>query len=436
MNLKSRLFIIFGSIIYFFLLQYTYVYIITPQHEYYGFVNNSPSIFWIIVAFILAVLPSIWLPIKCDRPSKLVYLFLYIVNYVPLILVPYYTLNMDEKMIFAFSFTLFLSFSALGFHYKVKLLKIKSLHVNKTVFWIFIFLMSAFFYFLIIRFYGFNINIISLLDVYDVRGDFREISSQSSPIARYAILWQANVINVFFIIYGLITKRASLISLGVIGQLFIFSITGWKSVFFSILLIIAVLYLVKLLKNFGVRFITSVTSFMLISILVYYFFNSDFLVSVFIRRMILLPGLISGYFYEFFSINPKAYLGHSIFSSFINYPYSSTPPIVVGEHYWGQSIITANANANIWADGYANFGYIGMVLFSILLGFILWIYDSISSKINFKIAVLMLCIPAFSLSNSALLTTILTHGIGLTILLLYLMPNEIKISIEKYKYKF
>jgi hypothetical protein len=152
--------------------------------------------------------------------------------------------------------------------------------------------------------------------------------------------------------------------------------------------------------------------------------------------MILLPGLISGYFYEFFSINPKAYLGHSIFSSFINYPYSSTPPIVVGEHYWGQSIITANANANIWADGYANFGYIGMVLFSILLGFILWIYDSISSKINFKIAVLMLCIPAFSLSNSALLTTILTHGIGLTILLLYLMPNEIKISIEKYKYKF
>jgi len=80
------------------------------------------------------------------------------------------------------------------------------------------------------------------------------------------------------------------------------------------------------------------------------------------------------------------------------------------------------SNANLWADAYANFGYVGIIVFSLLLAVVLWLYDSVAFGRDKRLAALAIGLPAFALANTGLLTALLTNGIGLVMLLVYLMP--------------
>ena len=82
-----------------------------------------------------------------------------------------------------------------------------------------------------------------------------------------------------------------------------------------------------------------------------------------------------------------------------------------------------DANANIWADAYANFGYAGILCFTLLLAILLWLYDSMAVNRDMRLAALAIGLPAFALANGGLLTSLLTNGIVLAMLLMYLMPS-------------
>jgi hypothetical protein len=63
-----------------------------------------------------------------------------------------------------------------------------------------------------------------------------------------------------------------------------------------------------------------------------------------------------------------------------------------------------------------------MFVFTILLAGVLWLYDSVSAGKRLGYAVFLLAMPTFSLTNSALLTCLATHGLGLAIVLAALLP--------------
>ena len=75
-------------------------------------------------------------------------------------------------------------------------------------------------------------------------------------------------------------------------------------------------------------------------------------------------------------------------------------------------------------SSFANFGYAGLVGFTLLLALVLWLYDSMAAGRDRRVAVLVISLPAFALANAGLLTSLLTHGIGLAMLLVYVMPAE------------
>src|SRR5262249_51267030 len=122
----------------------------------------------------------------------------------------------------------------------------------------------------------------------------------------------------------------------------------------------------------------------------------------------------------------KMLLSHSILGSLFDNPYGSQPPIIIGNLYfpsWG-----TYANANFWADGFANFGIWGVFTFTAVLGGVFWLYDSITIDLDLRLAALMLVMPAISLSNGGLLTCLLTHGLGFACLVMYYLPNQIHAS--------
>jgi hypothetical protein len=273
----------------------------------------------------------------------------------------------------------------------------------------------------LIKTFGLHIQFLSLSDIYVIRTEFQETLQQSSPVVAYAIGWQAYVINPLLMAAGLTNRRVSWVIISIAGQLLIYSISGFRSVYFSVILMPYLLWTMKDRKLFAVKLASTWLGIFLFAGALKLLGWSQALVALVGERMTAIPGLLTAYYYDFFSSHPKVMLGHSIFKNLVDYPYAVEPRRLVGYMYFHD--VGMSANANLWADAYANFGYPGTVCFTALLAAVLWLFDSAASGRDLRIAALSIALPAMALANAGLLTSLLTHGIGLTTLLVYLMPS-------------
>jgi hypothetical protein len=157
----------------------------------------------------------------------------------------------------------------------------------------------------------------------------------------------------------------------------------------------------------------------------YWLVDDTWISSLFTRRVLLVPAQLSFLYYDFFSENDSTFLSqHQIFRNFINYPYHLDPSHLMGEIYFGKP--TMGACSGIYSDAFMNFGFLGFILWAFLLTAILKIVDSFSKNKKKTITIAAIAMPAFLLGNSALLTSLLTHGILLSLLILYLLPKDEK----------
>lgn len=418
-NIKGKIILLLGALIYGGLLTWVYIDLVSPAFAYMGYVYYPTSAPLLILGFTAASLPALWMPVKVERPSQVVYWILYVLVYIPASIIPFYTLTIETEKLVAFSLSLLGAFAILGISTRLPYLPIRRLELPPLLFWLGLALVSAVFYALIIGTYGIRFDLAGLADVYDVREKYKE---SGGGAVSYAIAWQAGVINPLVMAYGLVMRKPGLVAAGLAGQLVIFSITGQKSIFFSLLLNIVLLILLNRRKSgFGTSMLYGASIFTVLCVIADSLLDEMVLVSLFVRRLILTPGLLTGNYFEFFSNNPQVHLAHSIFKSFIDYPYTLKPVYLIGYQYMGSESLAANAN--LWADSYANFGYMGIFVFTMILAVVLWVFDSITRHLEYQIKCLILGIPAFALSNSALLTTLLTHGILLAVVLAFILPS-------------
>ena len=284
--------------------------------------------------------------------------------------------------------------------------------------------MGAALYAFVFANYGVSLELPSLSEVYGQRAEFRE---QVSGLGAYAFFWLAKAINPFLMAKGYLERDTKMFGLGLMGQLVLFSMSGLKSILFSCLLLGGVLItLQKQGRYFGNLIVWGLAVLILVTVSVDYYLGINVTSSLFVRRLLMVPGLNTGYFFDFFSQNPNAFLGHSFLSAIAEYPYEARPALVVGDAYYGHlgRTLETSANVNLWADGYANFGLLGMFMFTAAFVFVLWVMDSLANRKNRSLATLMLAYPAYALINTKLHTSLLTHGIAVVLVILYLLPKN------------
>lgn len=419
-KLLPRFLVILGAIVYLALLNWIYITNISPTYDYFSYTYTPPPLQYSILSWTLAIIPSFWMPLRLKRPSQVVYWLLYVMAYVPSCLIPFFTVRLDPFQVLLLVVVIFLSFAVLGSIYRLPLLPVPRIRIPPLVFWTALFAISAGFYAYIIRLYGFHINFVAFLDVYDLRSQYRESFSESS-LVDYFVNWLANAINPFLIAQGFMRRNLLLLAIGGVGQFILYSTTGYKSVFFSLLYIALLYVLLRITTNrFGTLLLWSFAGLVLLTAIASNLMHSALVAFLLVGRPIITPGLLTGHYFEFFSLNPQVLLSHSILKSFFAYPYPVNPPFLIGIEYFNDP--NTQANANIWADAYSNFGYAGVFIFPCILAGILWLVDSIARNRDLRFAVLMLAMPGFTLSNVPLFTTIMTSGLAFAILLLYTYP--------------
>ena len=211
---------------------------------------------------------------------------------------------------------------------------------------------------------------------------------------------------------------------GALGQLFVFSLSGNKSAVLSPVALLAACLLFRSRRSpAGTTCLLAapvVALAMLALDRLTGSLNGDW-VSLIVRRFLVTPGLLTAGYVQVFDDIEKAKLGHSIFSSSLHYPYAAEPPSLVGAEFFGDPQV--HANANLLADGYANFGYLGIVLACLVLVVLLWTIDDAAVGLPLGFASLLFLMPALALADSGILTTMLTHGFLASALLCAVAPR-------------
>ncbi len=254
-----------------------------------------------------------------------------------------------------------------------------------------------------------------LLSVYEVRADYMQTRG---PLIAYFVPWQANVFNIIILCYGLEKRNYRLLGLVSLAQLLLFGMSGHKSFLLAPILAGGV-FLVWQKKN-AISYILLGASLVAFASYAYFLITGNmFLPSLFIRRLFFVPAGLHLVYYDFFSQpeHPLYMLSDSFLSNFVQNPYGISMPSLITSSYWD---IDFDPNVGYLGDAYGNFGLLGMLLFSAILGVALRIVDSVGSSLPSHFVAAAISIPAISITQSALFTSMLTHGLIPAILMLWI----------------
>ena len=124
----------------------------------------------------------------------------------------------------------------------------------------------------------------------------------------------------------------------------------------------------------------------------------------------------------------------------MDYPYDVNPAALIGRYMGTDS----HANNSFLATGYMHAGLAGIVLYGVVVGLLFRVIDSLANNgLPPWVAVAAIIVPSQSLLVGAdLPTAILTHGIGISIVILFLLRSSASKQIaesrilEKPGYRF
>ncbi len=415
-RIAARLRLMAIGLAYVLLFDWTYSRVVYPQFHYMGFGLAELPTVELVGLWALAVAPTAWMP-TTRRPSLVAYWVLYLWVLIPSILIPAYTEVHVPGGTFVLAMTLVAAFAGIGLIYRLPVLEFQArarasrgrLNLVLSA------LSIAALYVFVIQRFGFQVRLPAVLEVYDVRLEYSDDLRERGRFVAYAVLWLGKVVNPLLIALGISRRQPALLATGLVGQAMLFSVTGHKSLV-AVILFIPLLVLVaqKVKGNLGAWLALGSGFVIIASIAESQILDSNYLNHLVVRRLFMLPGLLTGYYFEFFSSHPKAMLSHSILQGLVTAQYDLAPPDLIGQAYFA---VRTHSNANIWADAFANFGYVGVILFSAGFALLLWVFDGLAKNLDFPVAAALIAMPAFSLTNSALLTTVLSHGMGLAVLL-------------------
>jgi hypothetical protein len=256
-------------------------------------------------------------------------------------------------------------------------------------------------------------------EYYAVRAEYLSQLNQTGRLFGYIGRELVTALDPFLIACGLVWKNRWMLVIGILGQLIYFGQTGMKEIPFAILAILLFWVIIRQTRErFGLVFLLAFICALGMFTSVDLATRSANLSTILTRREMAGPGLLTGFYFEHYSkvLHP----GHTFTSASGAQLFG--PPREIGFYYFGSA--ETDANANFWAEGYAEYGLPGIFGFGLVVALMLWLFDSIASAHSLELAVLLSVAPADALTNSSPLTVLVTHGGILVTLLLYFAPED------------
>ena len=417
-DIRLKFFSFFAVVLYKAALDFSYTIYVSKVFEYAGFLLDFNVYNYILSNLILIVI-FFFVPTQFDKISDWFLNFFYLIILVPI--GSMYGLNQELSLsVFIMNISVFIIIYLMLRVKQVKVPRLKYISRGEGIFLsssIMMIFYLIFWYFITGAISNFNLD---LSKVYD----FREINSELTNIgfAVYVNNWVYQIFSLALLGYGFLRKNYIIIVFSLISQIIFFGVSAHKSVLFSIFMIIGLYYFFRFTKNL---IVVPIFFTILIVISLYISFSDmrSIYPSIFIRRLFFVPAQLSYAYYDFFQNNPHDFWAQSIMSVFFETNYPEGVSKTIGNYLGGG----ASANNGFVSSGYAQAGLFGVILYTLITGWILKNIDYLSNSNGYPLwfSLILVVNPLKNLIlASDLFTTLLTHGLLISILLLILFNKN------------
>lgn len=259
-------------------------------------------------------------------------------------------------------------------------------------------------------------------EIYEFRAEQKQIIQGSSA---YIVNWAVKIALPFFLVYS-IRVGSTVFGGGVLLLTFLmFGFLNSKTTLIFPFLIIGIYLFMGFSKNY-LRFSLLIVLGLSVLILIAEALEMSIISGLLIRRGIFSGSVNTMYYMEYFGENDFIFWSNSFLTGLSEYPYSHPPGQIIG--FWlGEP---NNHNAGFLASGFMHAGYFGVILYSLIMGLILVLFDSLlrlCSQRDLRL-VCSLFIPLFLhvCVNVDLVNAMFTHGVLYFLLLLYLYVSGLE----------
>ena len=380
-----------------------------------GFIYRGVNLYEHLANIFFICLPILFLPRKFTAPSDVLFHLIYIVVYIPSVVIISFVqgrYNFDSAF---FVLNIFVSFYLMFAISRLRIPKPKIRLPTVRASLAGLCIIAAGGVVILILQMGVASSLPDFRNVYGQRAVYMEAYAQS-PILPWIVGLTTQVTAPLILAYGFSKKNIIYISFGLFVQLYIFSITGLKQSIISIAYILTLYLAVNYFKTkiLFVFLVGTIFSFVF-GIILDYALGYDFFNGFFNRRTFMLQGLLTEIYFQFAESRGYFWWSHSVLSVFSPGTAIQSPEMLIGRLYFYDH---THANASIWADGYMNGGLVGLYIVCGITGLFLALINSASMQSDPKIVASGLGMLFMLICSTGITKVIGTHGGLLAILIL------------------
>lgn len=415
---------------YIAVLEYSYRVVVAPRFGYLGYIYRQPEFFWVLAGFVLILAVALLLPKRLSRASDVMGWILFVVVLVPIAEVPYFGSFLAPAEVFTYSLFAAVVVILIGRIPSTEALRriVPLASRRSSTFWTVLIMCTVLTYGSSFAVFGFQLDIMSVFDVASTRLEYRDEVAPNVPVLGYLVSNQGNVINPLLICIGVARRDLKLVAIGAFGQLLLYSVTGYRTSLLSIPICIIASLILRRRETLGGEFALIGTVVLAwCSVVVDRLFALG-TVDLIVNRMLITAGHLTPYYLQVYAGEAWHYWAYSFLGWFVDDPYSVSPGFNVSVIAFGRPDI--QSNANLFADGYANLGYVGVMFEAGFLLMVLLLVNSASRNLPMRIVLPTLIIPSFALANGSPFTAFLSFGLALATLLFALMPRDAPLALK------
>lgn len=416
MRYESLMLSIFSMLFFLVLFSIDYSFL-TEINAYQGYIDNF-SVDKMFVAIVTIFALTFLLPKASEHSKKFFFLLIIFFSFLPYLVHFVVTADYFYYMITLSSTVIMLSIIKFG---SLPYFSLANFSEKHAIYFL-LFFISGFTLYVIasggLRYWNLNIA-----DVYLYR---RDAAANLPGFMGYVISSIAKVLLPCLLILALKYKLYPILLCGFVLIVFQFGLFAHKESLFNGIVALLIFYAAQknmLFKSTMWGMLILVLGSLIDSVLYSFGKSEGWVVALFANRTLLVPPLLTEMYINYFSNHDVYAWCYSKFTlGLIECTESITPPFVIGREYFGNAEMSANVG--IIGSGFANLHYFGAVLYSIFVGVTILILNSFAKKVGYPIVVSMSMLIIFNqLTSTDFLTSLLSNGLILLIMILILLPD-------------
>jgi hypothetical protein len=436
----ARALFVTSVILYYIVFSWTYARFVYPLQYSWGFGLNNIPISYQCLSWIMVIVPAIWMPLRFDRPSLLLFLLQYVAVFIPATVVLYDSSlpQLELSHVSMLLLTLFAGLSIWQAIYVLPLLQFKRRSLSAPLFWTAFGLLTAAALLLNVAVLGTNFRLANLVEIYAVRFTAADIVTDSGVggLVQHAQMWLSGFFMPLLFAAGAIYhKRWIYVVVGAV-YLFLFGVAGAKSALLGLPILGLILLWTRVKpEHANVFFVLGMAAILMVP----FAFQGDGTLTTFLQswyvtlvdsRIFAMQALILGQYYNFFYDHPYTLWSHVTgVASFVPNPYTLDIPRTIGAYFYADNV---GVNSGMWAsDGIAALGLPGVIIISLVAAVIMWLLDSIAARHDVRFVTLSLGFIGISFTNISLATTLVSGGAALLVFALYVMPRATSSAVSR-----